>query len=605
MKTMTMVTKNLNKLFILFYLVISALNCTWTQNNTGSDETFLGVGSGSRKIARTQKVAINPLPIDSSLEMDEVKYYLEPKQQDVSYEIENITPAKLKIVEPLDKLYSGYLKAGAGMYFTPFFDLNYASKRSKYESWGVKSNFQSSLGNIKEMGNTTYSDVLLGGYFQKFFLDHDLWAELDYERNRYQFYGIDTSIYGGLFNDTSTNFRQLYDFFDFHMKFNSKNTGRDTNKLRYKTWLDFHHLNSNYAFSENHFLLGGHSGWVILENEFLGTFELDVNNINQPNLSLDTNTYQIQVAQGLTAQTSAILRLNPHIYTRKNNLIAKVGLSLQSDIADNAKFYLFPDVEASYSLFNNVFIPYAGWKGNVERNTFNKIRLDNPFISEDVDLWNTVQRSNLYAGVRGSLSSKFTFNFSTNVETFDNFYFYVPDTTSSLENKFQLTYNKVNRTTILSEVTYQNGEKLKLAGKAEYFIYKLKIEDGDEDAQAWQRPDFMLTGSVILDLSDKLIIRSDLFLIGARNVYSFNIPLLSNNLVEDFEGNSHYDEISENRYSFKLKPFVDMNLSAEYRYNEKVSAFIRFNNFTAKRYQFWTNTPVQSINIFGGVTLSF
>ena len=48
-----------------------------------------------------------------------------------------------------------------------------------------------------------------------------------------------------------------------------------------------------------------------------------------------------------------------------------------------------------------------------------------------------------------------------------------------------------------------------------------------------------------------------------------------------------------------------MNVSAEYRYNEKVSAFIRFNNFTAKRYQFWTNTPVQSINIFGGVTLSF
>ena len=33
---------------------------------------------------------------------------------------------------------------------------------------------------------------------------------------------------------------------------------------------------------------------------------------------------------------------------------------MQSDINDNAKFYLFPDVEASYSLFNNVFIPYAG-----------------------------------------------------------------------------------------------------------------------------------------------------------------------------------------------------------------------------------------------------
>ena len=76
-------------------------------------------------------------------------------------------------------------------------------------------------------------------------------------------------------------------------------------------------------------------------------------------------------------------------------------------------------------------------------------------------------------------------------------------------------------------------------------------------------------------------------------------------MVEDFVNNSHFDEISYNRYAFKLKPFVDMNLSAEYRYNDEVSAFIRFNNFTAKKYQFWTNTPVQSINIFGGVTLSF
>ncbi|MEC8606253.1 MAG: hypothetical protein VXX92_03020, partial [Bacteroidota bacterium] len=124
-------------------------------------------------------------------------------------------------------------------------------------------------------------------------------------------------------------------------------------------------------------------------------------------------------------------------------------------------------------------------------------------------------------------------------------------------------------------------------------------------AKAWQRPDFMLTGSAILDLSDKLIIRSDLYLVGSRNVYSYQIPTLSNNMVEDFVNNSHFDEISYNRYAFKLKPFVDMNLSAEYRYNDKVSAFIRFNNFTAKRYQFWTNTPVQSINIFGGVTLSF
>ena len=33
---------------------------------------------------------------------------------------------------------------------------------------------------------------------------------------------------------------------------------------------------------------------------------------------------------------------------------------------------------------------------------FNDIRLENPFISEDANLQNTIQKSNLFAGVRGS-----------------------------------------------------------------------------------------------------------------------------------------------------------------------------------------------------------
>ena len=34
--------------------------------------------------------------------------------------------------------------------------------------------------------------------------------------------------------------------------------------------------------SENHFLIGAHSGWLILDEEFLGTFELDINNLSAP-----------------------------------------------------------------------------------------------------------------------------------------------------------------------------------------------------------------------------------------------------------------------------------------------------------------------------------
>ena len=589
--------------FSSFVFLISTLLFfpLYGQEKNKTEEIFLGIGSGNRKISKIQKSSISPNHTDSITIIDEVKYYLEPKQYQVSYDIENIKPARLKITANGDKLYRGYLKAGAGAYLSPLLEFNYASKRSRDESWGFKGGTNGSFANINGLGNTKYSDLSLGGYYQKFFMDYDLWSEFDYERNNYQFYGLDyedsqmydfygidsnDSLMKESFKEADSLFKQNYDLFDLHIKLNSLNIGRDTNKLRIKSWIDFHHLNSNYDLSENHFLIGAHSGWLILDEEFLGTFELDINNVNAPE-TLTINADNIIQSSNQKNRTSGIIRLNPHIYSRKNNLIVKAGLSVQANINDNTKFHIFPDLELSYSLFNNVFIPYGGWVGNVQRNTFNDIRLENPFISEDANLQNTVQKSNLFAGVRGSLSSKFTFNLSASFQKFDSMYFFTPDNISSYGNKFQMTYDNLSQTSFMGEITYQDSEKLKVSAKGEYFIY-----DPSNELYAWQKPEFLITLSGLLDLSNKIIVKSDIYLVGQRKVFSHYEPL------RDYE-------LEDGKYVSSLKPLIDMNLSAEYRYNKKVSGFIQFNNFIGKKYQYWSNFPVQSINILGGVTFSF
>ncbi|MBL6871873.1 MAG: hypothetical protein ISQ95_04680, partial [Flavobacteriales bacterium] len=277
----------------------------------------------------------------------------------------------------------------------------------------------------------------------------------------------------------------------------------------------------------------------------------------------------------------------PHIYSRKNNFIFKAGLSVQANIGEATKFHVFPDFDISYSLFNDIFIPYGGWSGNVQRNTFNNIRLENPFISEDSKLQNTIQKSNLFVGIRGSLSNKFTFNVSTSFQKLDSMYFFVVDTISSYGNKFQMVYDNLRKNSFLAEITYQENEKLKISAKAEYFIYNLVNFNN-----AWQRPDFIFTLSGLLDLADKIIVKSDIYFVGTRPSFSYSEPKVEN-------------ELNGDKYIYDLKSFLDMNISFEYRYTKKVSAFIQFNNFTGKKYQYWTNFPVQSINILGGVTFSF
>ena len=586
---------------LVFFIATLLFFQSYGQENNKTEEIFLGIGSGNRKISKIQKSSINPNHTDSITIVDEVKYYLEPKQHQVSYNIENIKPARLKITASGDKLYRGYLKAGAGAYLSPLLDFNYASKRSRDESWGFKGGTNASFSNIKGMGNTKYSDLSIGGYYQKFFMDYDLWSELDYERNNYQFYGLDyqdsqmydfygidnnDSLMKESFQEADSLFKQNYDLFDLHIKLNSLNIGRDSNKLRVKSWIDFHHLNSNYDLSENHFLIGAHSGWLILDEEFLGTIELDINSVNAPE-TLIINENNIIQSSNLRNRSSGIIRLNPHIYSRKNNLIVKAGLSIQANINDKAKFHIFPDLELSYSLFNNVFIPYGGWVGNVQRNTFNDIRLENPFISEDANLQNTIQKSNLFAGVRGSLSSKFTFNLSASFQKFDSMYFFTPDNISSYGNKFQMTFDNLSQTSFMGEITYQDSEKLKVSAKGEYFIY-----DPLNELFAWQKPEFLITLSALLDLSDKIIVKSDIYLVGKRTVFSHHEPQI-------------FSSFEDGKYVYTLNPLIDMNLSAEYRYNKKVSGFIQFNNFIGRKYQYWSNFPVQSINILGGVTFSF
>ena len=54
-----------------------------------------------------------------------------------------------------------------------------------------------------------------------------------------------------------------------------------------------------------------------------------------------------------------------------------------------------------------------------------------------------------------------------------------------------------------------------------------------------------------------------------------------------------------------LKGITDINVGAEYRYNKKLSAFVRFNNIAGMRYYRWNNYPTQKFNLMGGLTFSF
>ena len=68
----------INKLQILLFFISAILSFSSVAQQNENTETFLGIGSGNRKIAKIQKTPIFPMHTDSVTILDDIKYYLEP-----------------------------------------------------------------------------------------------------------------------------------------------------------------------------------------------------------------------------------------------------------------------------------------------------------------------------------------------------------------------------------------------------------------------------------------------------------------------------------------------------------------------------------------------
>ena len=104
---------------------------------------------------------------------------------------------------------------------------------------------------------------------------------------------------------------------------------------------------------------------------------------------------------------------------------------------------------------------------------------------------------------------------------------------------------------------------------------------------AWHLPELKFTLRGNYNLFDKIYVKADFTLEQGRKspVYLFNPA---------------DDDIAVN-----LPVIADGNLSVEYRYNSRISAFVQLNNIAGQKYDRWYNNRVQGFQILGGVTFGF
>lgn len=572
--------KTTNKIIacaVLLLLTVIAQAQPEPQSEFGTETIMIGA---NRPIERARRINEQPKIADTSIAVPAMSYNNLPGRADVRYAPDPIDPAKLKIQPTLEKLYKFYAKAGVGMYTTPLAEIYFNDGYNKKGTYGIHAKHFSSQGSDKQKSFNGFSDNEIDGYGKFYWNKYEIGGNAEYKRNVVYYYGSNPDS----LDIDKDKIRQRFNYFSGKAYFGTYYP--DSDKINHREDLRYYYFDDAFGAVEHNVLVT--SALTTRKNKevFGGNILFDYNSFSPTAHDVNClNCWEL----GLTdsAQNTALLQLNPYVMSNYKNLHVKVGLSIWADIdKETGKFRFYPDIEARYSLFNDVFVPYIGITGKTVRNSYRSLTNENPFVMSVADLKNTNQKFRIYGGFRGTISSTISFNAKADYLVAKNMPLFVTDTSYSSENRFAVIFEDVDVVSVSGQLMWQKAEKLKLLLRGEFFSYSPL-----EERKAWGMPGFTITSGFIYDMYDKIIVRADLFVTGKRYGRSLT-PV---------------DGVTEDHgvYPVELKPFADINLGFEYRYTKRLSGFINFNNVVSKKYQYWYNYPVQGINILGGVTYSF
>jgi hypothetical protein len=570
----------MTKLLAIVFVCVSFIGTSQIDTTGGSwdinVDMFRTVNATKRinEVSKTQDTII-PIP--------KIDYPLISIRRETSFELNNIEPAKIKLFQKNPELYNHYLKLGIGSYISPLVQYNYNSGRSRKTNWGANIDHNSSWLNMKGWAPSTFDKTgarLYGTLHKKKF---QLSGAFDFSNHGFHYYGIPVDTIRG--DSIAGRFNNL------GVKAEFRTANQDSAKHNFKVGIEYFNF---FSFKQKGDTLakrnvrenfaGLYSGyWYKLKTETFGV-DLDVRYDNYK--YGDTDTLMSPDSVMGYDNHNAILNFKPYVESRGKKYYVKVGVDLSFDIRNKLKFDIFPIAEFSYAMINNTFTPYIGVTGKLKQNNFRTLARENQFIRQSNEQLNEATVFDAYLGFRGHITKELSFNVMGSFARYRNMNLFFNDTTYTYGNQFDVIYDTAYVARVNASLSYQMGEKLRVDLVGDYFYYMMNNE-----AFAWNRPDYQIMLSGKYNLSHKLIVGLDLTMEGGRKA-----KLLT----------TDPDALEKNGMNYRKLGFLaDLNLNVEYRWNKRISCFLNLNNLAFQKYQLWNNYRVQGFQAMLGATFSF
>ena len=270
-----------------------------------------------------------------------------------------------------------------------------------------------------------------------------------------------------------------------------------------------------------------------------------------------------------------------------------VGLFYSLDLEnDKNKFLVYPQINASLNVVDDLMIFYVGAEGNLEQNTYSDFVNQNHFLSPTLDIKPTDKQYDVFAGLKGKLTNTVSYNLRASyVNERNRALFksnnYNEDNTNenyAFGNSLQVVYDDMKTVSFYGELKADISEDVTFGVDGTFSSYTNDIR-----SEAWNLPAVTLNANVDFNITEKWYAGAKVFFVGERKDQKLNTDIVY--VVAPSP--------------ITLESYFDVNAHVGFKYNDQLTAFLRANNIANQAYQKWLDYPVQGFQVVLGANYKF
>lgn len=459
-------------------------------------------------------------------------------------------------------LLNNFVKAGFGSMKTTFAEGYFGNGRDEALQVGGYFKHLAQSGGPLDKQNDSRQEV--GVFGKSINAENTLTGRITYKRHQTYFYGLDQDIPPpASFEPAKQTFNTIGAEGEI-----SKNFKDEENAFTYAAKFKGYIFNNAFSAKESNVVLSGFINKTV--KQFYAGLSASLDLGTQKDVAYDNN--------------NSIIRANPYIKFQGDNYKIDAGVNIAKEFGMSDRFYIFPAAKLELQVVPKYVRLFAEAKGDINKASIKDFTDTNPFLGENINLVNSVDKLDITVGLKGTLAPGLGFKAAIYRNSIKNLPLFVNNFATTF-NKYQVIYDNGDARVsgFNGELDFKASEDVNVYGRVEFKDYKLASE-----AQPWNLPKFILTAGTSIHINDKVDINGSLMFRG-----STQDPLL---VGASTPAAPQYTNVAS---------FADLSGGVTYKINKQFSAFAQANNILNASSKTWVYYPNYGFNIFGGVGYAF